>query len=103
MAGIRVTVYEAEALREARRISTERRVEIAEQVAHEAISAAPVLTGEFRSGIGVEVSGDDVRVVDNDETADFKEYGTVDTPAHATLTDAARHHGKYSGMQPGRR
>jgi hypothetical protein len=100
MAGIRVTVYEAEALREARKISTEKRIEIAEQVAREAISAAPVLTGEFRDNIGVRASGDDGRVVDEDETAVFKEYGTVDTPAHATLTDAARHHGKYSGMTP---
>jgi hypothetical protein len=99
---IRVTVYEAEALREARRISTEDRVQIAEQIAQQAIGSAPVLTGEYRGGIAVEVSGDDVRVVDNDPTAGFKEYGTADTPAHATLTDAARQHGKYSGMKPRR-
>lgn len=103
MAGFRVTVYEAEAVREARKISTEDRVRIAEEVAHDAISSAPVLTGEYRAGIGVRVSGDDVRVVDEDPDAGFKEYGTVDTPAHATLTDAARRHGTYSGMQPGRR
>lgn len=99
---IRVTVYEAEALREAKRISTDDRVKIAEQVAQQAIGSAPVLTGEYRGGIAVEVHGDDVRVVDNDPTAGFKEYGTVDTPAHATLTDAARQHGKYSGMKPRR-
>lgn len=99
---IRVTVYEAEALREARRISTEDRVNIAEEIAQQAIGSAPVLTGEYRGGIAVEVSGDDVRVVDNDPTAGFKEYGTADTTAHATLTDAARQHGKYSGMKPRR-
>jgi hypothetical protein len=100
MAGFRVTVYDAETAREARRISTEDRVKIAEQIARTAIGNAPVLTGEYRAGIGVEVSGDDVSVVDNDPEAGFKEYGTADTPAHATLTDAARQYGKYSGMQP---
>jgi hypothetical protein len=100
VAGIRVTVYEAEAIREARKISTEERGKIAEQVARTAISNAPVLTGEYRGGIGVKVSGDDVSVVDEDPEAGFKEYGTADTPAHATLTDAARQYGKYSGMQP---
>lgn len=103
MTGIRVTVYKAEAEREARRLSTEDRVRIAHEIAHEAIAAAPVLTGEYRSGIGVEVSGETVRVVDNDPTAGFKEFGTSTTPAHATLTDAARKHGRYTGVQPRRR
>lgn len=99
----RVTVYAAQAIAEARRISTEERVKIANEIASEARAAAPVLTGEYRDGIGVEAGGDQVRVVDSDPTSGYKEYGTGDTPAHAVLTDAARKHGKYSGMQPGRR
>lgn len=104
MSGVRVTVFREIAIREARRISTEDRVKIAEQAAAEAISAAPVVSGRYRNGIHVQVSGDDVRLVDDDPDAIHKEYGTSDTPAHAVLTDAARSHGKYSGMQPkGRR
>jgi hypothetical protein len=98
----RVTVFRDIAAREARRISTEERVRIANQIAVEAQAAAPVLTGQYRNGIHVETSGDDVSVVDDDPTAIHKEYGTVDTPAHAVLTDAARRHGRYSGMQPKR-
>jgi hypothetical protein len=97
---IRVTLFREELLREARRLSTEQRVEIAHEIAQDAISAAPVRTGEYRGGIGVEVSGDEVAVVDNDPESVYKEYGTSDTPAHAVLTDAARKHGKYSGMKP---
>lgn len=100
----RVTIYEHQALVEAFHLSTPERVEIAGEIAANAIAAAPVVTGEYRGGIAVEVDGDRVSVVDNDETAFFKEYGTSDTPAHATLTDAARQFGRYSGMQPkGRR
>lgn len=102
--GARVTVYAAQARAEARKLSTEDRVQIAEEIAAEARAAAPVLTGQYRDGIHADVAGADVRVVDDDPTAGFKEYGTSHTPAHATLTDAARKHGKYSGMKPrGRR
>jgi hypothetical protein len=97
---MRVTIFPAQAIREARRISTDDRKRIAEEIASDARSSAPVLTGEFRSGIGVESDGDHVAVVDNDPTAGYKEYGTSDTPAHATLTDAARKRGRYSGIQP---
>jgi hypothetical protein len=100
VAQFRVTVFSGQAIREAAQASTEKRVQIAHEIAHDAIASAPVLTGEYRSGISVEVNGDTVRVVDNDPDAGFKEYGTVDTPAHATLTDAARKRGKYSGVQP---
>lgn len=100
MAGVRVQVYAAQALREARRISTERRAEIAHEAAAEARADAPVRTGEYRDGIGVEVSGDEVRIVDNDPESIYKEYGTSDTPPHAVLTDAARKHGRYSGWNP---
>lgn len=98
----RVTIFTEAAIREAARISTEKRVAIAEQIAAEATAAAPVLTGAYRNGIEVQVSGTSVSVVDMDPDAGFKEYGTSDTPPHAVLTDAARRHGKYSGIQPGR-
>lgn len=101
--GVRIVVYEAQAQAEAYILSTEGRARIAEQVAANARASAPVLTGEFRDGIHPEVNGNDVRVVDDDEAAIHKEYGTHSTPAHATLTDAARQFGKYTGMTPRRR
>jgi hypothetical protein len=97
---IRVTVYAAEANRLARRLSTPRRVQIAQEIVSEARSEAAVLTGDYRSGMAVEVNGDNVRAVDNDPDAGYKEYGTSDTPPHAALTNAARRHGRYSGVQP---
>lgn len=100
---IRITLYPEVLQREARRLSTEDRVEIAHEIAGEAVADAPVLTGHYRDGIQVEDDGERVAVVDNDPDSFYKEYGTSDTPAHATLTDAARRHGKYTGMQPGRR
>jgi hypothetical protein len=102
--GVRVTVYAARAIAEARKLSTDDRTEIAHEIAADARAAAPVLTGAYRDGIHPEVNGTDVRVVDDDPTAGFKEYGTSTHAAHATLTDAARRHGRYSGMKPrGRR
>lgn len=100
----RVTVYAAQAIAEARKLSTPDRAQIAEEIAVDARASAPVLTGQFRDGIHAEVTGDDVRVVDDDPDAGYKEYGTSTHAAHATLTDAARKYGKYSGMKPrGRR
>ncbi|WP_280201218.1 hypothetical protein [Nocardia cyriacigeorgica] len=58
------------------------------------------MTGAYRDGIGTEFSGTTVRVVDDDPDAIYKEYGTVDTPAHAAVTDAARRHGRYRGWTP---
>lgn len=101
--GVRVTVYAAQALAEARRLSTPKRVEIAQQAADIARSTAPVESGEFRDGIGVEASGDRVAIVNNDPEAGYKEYGVKDRPAHATMTNAARQFGRYTGYQPGRR
>jgi hypothetical protein len=102
--GVRVTIYAGQAIAEARRLSTKDRAQIAEEIEIEARATAPVVTGAYRDGIHVEVNGDDVRVVDDDPTAGFKEYGTSTHAAHATLTDAARKHGKYTGMKPrGRR
>lgn len=97
---VRITIFREAAIREAVQISTEERVQIAETVASEAEATAPVLSGAYRNGIHVQVEGDVVRVVDEDDAAIHKEYGTSDTPAHAVLTDAARKHGRYSGTQP---
>lgn len=97
---IRITVNSAESIAEARTISTDQRIQIAHQIADEARAAAPVLTGRFRDGISVTVDGDQVEVVDEDPDAGFKEYGTSDTPAHATLTSTASEFGRYSGIQP---
>ncbi|MGN0100759.1 MAG: HK97 gp10 family phage protein [Dietzia sp.] len=80
--------------------SVQGREEIAAEIAAMARSDAPVLTGAYRDGITVRTYGERVLVVDDDDEAIFKEYGTVDTPAHAALTDAARAFGRYSGWEP---
>lgn len=100
MPGVRVTVYPAQAIAEARVAVFDQLVEIAGQVEQVARGSAPVETGEFRNGFGVESGGTRVAVVNTDPEAIYKEYGTSDTPAHATLTNAARQFGKYTGMQP---
>lgn len=97
---VRVFVYSARARQAALEISTEKRAEIASQIAEIARGAAPVDTGEYRGGIGSSVEGDDVKVFNDDPEAGYKEYGTSDTPAHASLTDAARQFGRYTGTQP---
>jgi hypothetical protein len=98
--GARVTVFAAVAKALASRGSTPGRVRIANQVAVEAQADAPVLTGAYRNGIEVQVDGDRVSVVDMDPESIYKEYGTSDTPAHASLTEAAMRHGRYTGWQP---
>lgn len=98
--GARVTVFAAIAIAEAKRISTLERVRIANEIVAEAKADAPVRSGAYRNGIEVQVDGDRVTVVDQDPDAVYKEYGTSDTPAHASLTEAAMNHGKYSGWQP---
>jgi hypothetical protein len=104
MAGVRVTVYGAKAIAEARHVTLAERIRIGNDIVQEARADAPVVTGDYRDGITLEVDGDHVTVVDNDPDAGWKEYGTSTHAAHATLTDAARAHGKYSGVQPkGRR
>lgn len=102
MAGAsRFRLFPGQALAEARILSFDDRESIAHDVAEEAAANAPILTGEYRDGIGVVVDGTKVSVVDTDEDAIWKEYGTIDTPAHAALTDAARNSpGKYSGWLP---
>lgn len=100
MAGVRVTVFAAEASRLAREASVDERADVASRAADDARATAHVDTGEFKAGIGVEVDGTLVRIVNNDPEAGYKEYGTADTAAQATMTNAARRYGKYSGVQP---
>lgn len=95
-----VTIYDDIARREAYRISTPKRVVIAHEIAGEGRASAPVRSGEYRDGIGVQVDGDRVSAVDEDPESIYKEYGTHTTPAHAVLTEAAMRHGRYSGWQP---
>lgn len=97
--GIRVTLYRAQLLAEARKLSTDKRVEIAHEAAGDAVADAPVLSGDYRDGISVETDGDRVSIVDSDPDAVYKEYGTSDTPAHMALTEAASRYGKYSGWE----
>ena len=70
--------------------SRDGRIQRAEAAAEKARADAPVVSGAYRDGIGVDVSGDEVTLVDDDPDAMFKEYGTVDTPAHSVLTNAAQ-------------
>jgi len=98
----KVTIYEEELYAETMNASKAGRRRIAEQIASEARVAAPVVTGAYRGGISVAESGWDVGVVDSDPLTFYKEYGTIDTPAHAALTNAARRHGKYTGYTPRR-
>jgi hypothetical protein len=81
-------------------LSTGGRKKIAEEIATEAKANAPVLSGDYRDGIAVEVDGDSVEVVDTDPDAVFKEYGTSVMAGHAVITDAARARGKYRGWKP---
>ena len=92
-----MTVYQSVVVQQARRISTPDRVEIAHQIASVHRGSAPVDTGAYRDGVTVVTSGDDVSVVNRDPDAKYKEYGTSDTPAHSTMTNAARQFGRYTG------
>ena len=102
MPGVRVTVYPGAAIAEARAALGEQLMQVAQAVEQTARGSAPVETGQFRNSFGVEGSAGAGRiaVVNTDPAAFYIEYGTSDTPAHATLTNAARQYGKYTGMQP---
>ncbi len=89
-----------DAASEIRSASTAGRVEVAERVVDEAQDNAPVVTGAYRDNMHVEVSGDDVSVVDDDPKAFFKEYGTIHTPPHGVITEAAQGEGDYHGPRP---
>jgi len=74
------------------------RYRTAQQIAAEARATAPRVTGAYAGGMGARRYGNGtVAVVDTDPDAGYKEYGTVDTPAHAELTNAARRRGRYTG------
>ncbi|QWY82289.1 hypothetical protein SEA_MEYRAN_14 [Gordonia phage Meyran] len=98
---VRVMVHSAEARRQAHRTSFEQRARIAHRVVDEARSEAPVLTGDYRDGMGVQTSasGADVLLVDTDPDAIHKEWGTSKTPAHMTMVNAAARYGAYSGRR----
>lgn len=81
--------------------STEQRIAIAERIVDDAQQNAPVRTGAFRDGMHVEISGDEVDVVDDDPAAFFIEYGTLDTPPAGVITEAAESEGEYHGKRPG--
>lgn len=96
----RVTVYRSEAQQACYDETVDDRTEIARAAVDIARGNAPVQSGEYRDGMGVEVDGSDVRMVDDDPEAEFKEYGTSSTPAHAVMVNAASEFGKYSGVMP---
>lgn len=97
----RLTVYGDRVRRYASREgSFDERKQIAEKIVQDARPLAPVVSYDYRGGIGVKVEGNSVMVVDDDENAIHKEYGTSDTPAHAALTTAAMGYGRYSGTRP---
>ncbi|MGW5387204.1 HK97 gp10 family phage protein [Nocardia sp. NPDC003963] len=92
----RLEIFEGQTYRGARSGSTPERIRMAHEAAAKARQIAPVVSGAYRDGVDVEVDGDKVFLVDNDPLAFIKEFGTVDTPAHAILTDAARTLARYN-------
>ncbi|MGP5578662.1 hypothetical protein [Corynebacterium flavescens] len=95
----KVTVFDDVARHEARQIARPDLVSIAGKIAGDASGFAPRRTGRYAGSFSVETSNG-VRVVSSDNTAIHKEYGTSDTPAHASLTEAAMRYGKYKGTRP---
>jgi hypothetical protein len=97
---VRIEVYAALAIAEAK-LGTKAGLEaIAQAIVDDARGSAPVDTGEFRDSMAVTSAGDKVYAEAGDERSLYIEYGTSDTPAHGTMTNAARKFGKYTGMQP---
>lgn len=99
MAGVRVTVFAQRVIAEAYRLSTPKRVQIAEEMVAIAQPQAAVQTGSYKSSYDVETDGDRVFAVNNDPDASYITFGTSDTPPHDELLEAARQFGKYSGWQ----
>ena len=96
----RFTLFPNQAREEARHASTRDRIKVAEEIAADAKANAPILTGDYRDGISVEVDGADVAVVDTDPDSIWKEFGSSKMAGHAVITDAARARGKYRGWKP---
>lgn len=95
----RVTVYAAQAIAEARRISTPKRVQIAHQMVAMAQADAAVQSGAWQAAYHVEVNGDEVLAVNDREAAVYIGFGTEDTPPHEELIQAGMSFGRYSGWQ----
>lgn len=93
-------VYRGLVEQQARRISTPARVGIAKAIVGDHRATAPVDSGEYRDGATVAQRGDEVAVFNRDPESVWKELGTEDTPAHATMINAARKYGRYSGWGP---
>ncbi|NIL77605.1 HK97 gp10 family phage protein [Rhodococcus sp. B10] len=96
----RVRVFRRQSEREAREASTPKREEIAIQIAQEFRGTAPRRSGQFANNSHVVVEGDRVFAVNDDPLGFYKEYGTSKSRGAASLTNAARKHGKYTGFQP---
>lgn len=96
----RVTVYVQQAMREAYRLSTPRRVQIAHQMVGIARPQAAVETGLWQSSYSVQVDGDRVFAINTDPAAAYIAFGTTDTPPHMELVRAGQQFGRYSGWQP---
>lgn len=96
----RFTLFPNQAAAEAAIASFDGRKAIADEIADEARANSPIVTGEFRDGIGVQVDGTNVAVVDTDPEAVWKEFGTSNMAGIAVLTDAVRSRGKYRGWKP---
>lgn len=94
----KVTIFTGVLLQTAAEAAQPQCVEIAGKIAQDAASNVPVESGEWRAGISSGARDDYAVVVSDDPESFYKEYGTSDTPAHMTLTNAARKYGKYSGM-----
>lgn len=97
MSAPRVTINERVVLAKARRASTGPRADIARRVVATHAATAPRVTGAYAKGAAVVAHGEQVTVINRDPDAVYKEYGTSDTPAHASMTNAARRHGRYVG------
>lgn len=85
--------------RQARGQSRRDLVNIAHRIAGLAAATSPVDEHVFASGFDVHEAGYPA-VANDTEGAFYIEFGTSDTPAHGTLTAAARRFGRYHGYQP---
>ena len=79
--------------------TTAGRRRLAGKIADAAAASAPVESGKFAASIHAVTAGDDVAVVSSDEAAPHIEYGTSDTPPHATISNAARRYGQLRGRR----
>lgn len=99
--GVRIVIYPGIAEAEARTGLGAALLQIATEIAAQAAQSVPVESGEWQSGIhATGGAGAKAYVMSDDEESIYKEYGTSHSPAHGTLTNAARAYGKYTGMEP---